>query len=328
MAAMPSAPREYQIGWICALPIETAAARLMLDEKYEDLQEQDNLDTNIYTLGRVGAHNIVIASLGPPYGTTSAAAVAVNMIRTFSSSLRLGIFVGVGGGIPSQDHDIRLGDVVVSQPSGTCGGVVQYDMGKYHPGGGFERTGSLNAPPKILSRAVGVIQADALTGYHAFPEYVDAAVKINSTIQTNFGRPSPQHDRLFQAQYRHPRESRNCNDCLDGLKVERPPREEDTPQVHYGIIASGNAVIRDAEVRDKLRTDTNALCFEMEAAGLMSDFPCLVIRGVCDYADSHKNKLWQGYAALVAAAYAKELLGKVPSPRVSLETRLGDIYGM
>lgn len=54
------------------------------------------------------------------------------------------------------------------------------------------------------------------------------------------------------------------------------------------------------------------LCFEMEAVGLMNDFKCLVIRGICDYADSHKNKLWQPYAAAVAAAYATELLSVIP----------------
>jgi hypothetical protein len=50
----------------------------------------------------------------------------------------------------------------------------------------------------------------------------------------------------------------------------------------------------------------------MEAAGLMDDFPCLVIRGVCDYADSHKNDVWHGYAAATAAAYAKEFLSIIP----------------
>ncbi|THC90327.1 hypothetical protein EYZ11_010206 [Aspergillus tanneri] len=63
----------------------------------------------------------------------------------------------------------------------------------------------------------------------------------------------------------------------------------------------------------------------MEAAGLMQDFPCLVIRGICDYADSHKNKKWQGYAALAAAAYAKELLAYVPLSHVSQESLVVDI---
>ena len=44
----------------------------------------------------------------------------------------------------------------------------------------------------------------------------------------------------------------------------------------------------------------------------MNDFRCLVIRGICDYADSHKNKTWQPYAAATAAACAKEILSLVP----------------
>lgn len=54
----------------------------------------------------------------------------------------------------------------------------------------------------------------------------------------------------------------------------------------------------------------------MEAAGLMDNFPCLVIRGICDYSDSHKNKQWQDYAAATAAAYSKELLSVVHASHV------------
>lgn len=50
----------------------------------------------------------------------------------------------------------------------------------------------------------------------------------------------------------------------------------------------------------------------MEAAGLMNDFPCLVIRGICDYADAHKHKRWQSYAAGMAAACALEILSVIP----------------
>jgi nucleoside phosphorylase len=99
----------------------------------------------------------------------------------------------------------------------------------------------------------------------------------------------------------------------------RDKRADSDPLPHYGIIASGNKVIKHGRTREQLRLETGALCFEMEAAGLMLDFPCVVIRGVCDYADSHKNKEWQGYAALAAAAYTKELLGYVPVSQVSQE---------
>ena len=79
--------------------------------------------------------------------------------------------------------------------------------------------------------------------------------------------------------------------------------------------------MKDGVTRDRLSSELGGvLCFEMEAAGLMNSFPCLVIRGICDYADSHKNKGWQPYAAATAAACAKELLSVIPESHVS-ETR-------
>jgi nucleoside phosphorylase len=82
------------------------------------------------------------------------------------------------------------------------------------------------------------------------------------------------------------------------------------PEIHYGLIASGNQVMRDAKIRDNLgkKYKDKVLCFEMEAAGVMNTIPCLVIRGICDYADSHKNDVWQEYASATAAAYARLLL--------------------
>src|SRR2546430_16824381 len=120
---------DYGVGWVCALPIELAAARVMLDEEHEHLG-QDTNDTNLYTLGRIGEHNIVIACLpAGQTGTNSAAAVAVQMKSSFKS-IRFGLMVGIGGGVPSDKADIRLGDVVISQPDNQHGGVVQHDFGK------------------------------------------------------------------------------------------------------------------------------------------------------------------------------------------------------
>lgn len=144
-----SALEDYQIGWICALPIEFAAAQEMLDECFGTLEEQDLTDTNIYTLGRVGQHFIATTCLGGQYGTTSAIVCATNMMRTFSKSLRVGLMVGIGGGIPSSTNDIRLGDVVISYPTDSCGGVIQHDMGKVSASGKMTRTGSLKSPPRI-----------------------------------------------------------------------------------------------------------------------------------------------------------------------------------
>ena len=106
-----------------------------------------------------------------------------------------------------------------------------------------------------------------------------------------------------------------CTNCDQSKIVQRKTRDM---RVHYGLIASGNQVIEDAAFRDEInrRLGGKVLCFEMEAAGLMNDFPCIVIRGICDYADSHKNKHWQEHAAAVAAAFAKELLSVVPAQEV------------
>src|ERR1700761_17531 len=149
---------DYTVGWICALPVELAAAQEMLDEEYGDLK-QDEHDENIYSLGRIGEHNVVIVCLPAGLiGNNPAAVVATQMRATFKS-LRFGLMVGIGGGVPSAETDIRLGDVVVSQPYKGHGGVIQYDFGKATPSG-FERTGFLNSPPKILLGAVSKLQAN------------------------------------------------------------------------------------------------------------------------------------------------------------------------
>ncbi|KAJ4248105.1 hypothetical protein NW762_012875 [Fusarium torreyae] len=79
-------------------------------------------------------------------------------------------------------------------------------------------------------------------------------------------------------------------------------------------------------MRKKLAEEKDVLCFEMEAAGLMNHFPCLVIRGICDYSDSHKDDQWQGYAAMAAAAFAKDLLNRIVPKRIENETRMAELF--
>ena len=127
-----------------------------------------------------------------------------------------------------------------------------------------------------------------------------------------------ENDRLFKTSYDHTG-GRDCRGCDLNEEVQRDARDLTDPDIHYGIIASGNILVKDAVIRDKIMEDVGeaCLCVEMEAAGLMNHFPCLVIRGICDYADSHKNDRWQCYASATAAAFGKELLGYVPVIRTS-----------
>lgn len=299
---------DYTVGWICALPIELAAAQEMLDEEHNTPPSGAN-DTNIYTCGRVGEHNVVIACLpGGQLGTHSAAAVAMQMKQAFTST-RFGLMVGIGGGVPNEEADIRLGDVVVSKPDQTYGGVVQYDSGKATPSG-FDRTGSLNAPPIVLLNAVGHLEAKHIRGKGRLSEYLS---KFDKLPEPTFTREAAGIDVLFKAEYDHEdKGAATCSQCDISYLIDRGPQRQEV-QVHYGTIASGNLVMRSAAQRDKVSAELGGvLCFEMEAAGLMNNFPCLVIRGICDYADSHKNKSWQRYAAATAAACAKEMLSIIP----------------
>jgi nucleoside phosphorylase len=301
---------DYTVGWVCALPVELAAAQEILDEEH-DTPPSAAHDTNIYTCGRIGEHNVVIACLPEGQtGTNSAAAVAVQMKIAFPSA-RFGLMVGIGGGVPSEETDIRLGDVVISKPHKTHGGVVQYDSGKATPSG-FERTGLLNTPPTVLLNAVANLRAKHMRGRGRLAEYL---IKLDSL--PDFAREAAGPDALFNAAYDH-EGGATCKQCDTSHLTDREPRRQDLVVVHYGTIASGNQVMRSAAERDKVSAELGGvLCFEMEAAGLMNSFPCIMVRGICDYADSHKNKRWQPYAAATAAACAKEVLLVIPSAEVA-----------
>ncbi|KAF3121031.1 hypothetical protein TWF594_003461 [Orbilia oligospora] len=220
------------------------------------------------------------------------------------------LMVGIGGGVPGESsgrsRDVRLGDVVVSQPASGHGGVIQYDFGK-SISDGFVNTGFLNAPPQILLQALTKVQARHLRGETTLATHLAAIER-----HRNFRRPSAA-DVLFKATYEHV-SGETCKNCKGDEVVDRELREGNGIVVHYGTIASGNRVMKDARERDRVSAKFNGiLCFEMEAAGLMNSFPCVVIRGIADYADSHKNKNWQPYAAATAAAYAKEFLSAIPA---------------
>ncbi|KAJ5127966.1 hypothetical protein N7448_008745 [Penicillium atrosanguineum] len=292
-----SDPANYVVGWICALATEYVAAQEFLDEEHEGPTFVSPNDSNDYTLGKMGEHNVVIAVLPDrEYGTDTAATVATNMLNSFPN-VRIGLMVGIGGGVPSTKHDVRLGDVVVSARRDGEGGVFQYDFGKSTQGQGFQHTRFLNQPPTSLRTAMTGIQAQYSRKGHQLEEAVNRILDKNARLRRGYERPQSGTDRLFKALVVH--DSRGCAAyCAEDSSNLVPRNErteyEDNPAIHYGLIASANQLMRDALMRDSLAAEKDVICFEMEAAGLMNHFPCLVIRGICDYSDSHKNKEWQG----------------------------------
>lgn len=320
----------YTVGWIAALYKELSAALAMMDEEHNRPADfvQPSSDKNSYHWGRIGDHNIVIASLpAGVYGTTSAATTAIHMLSSFRN-IKVGLMVGIGAAIarPKQKRDIRLGDVVVSLPQGQSGGVIQYDLGKSSVSSEqgsithtFKRVGFLNSPPEALLRALNSLRAQARRKGYKISQLLKEMLKRNPAMaegeddEPGYIYQGESNDRLFEASYIHTSDT-GCDDCDPARIITRTARSNpSTPRVHYGVIASGNKLVKDAAERDMIFKDSggDCICLEMEAAGLMNSFPCLVIRGICDYADSHKNDDWQEYAAATAAAYTKEFLGYV-----------------
>lgn len=329
-----SNPDNYTVGWICAIATEYVAARAFLDEKHDGPEYVSPNDNNDYTLGRVGKHNVVIAVLPDgEYGTASAAITARDMLHSFPS-VRIGLMVGIGGGAPSIKHDIRLGDVVVSSPRDRESGVFQYDFGKTIQSKSFEHTRFLNQPPTALRTAMNGLKAEYKEDGHQLDEAITTLLAKKPRLQKEYKRPDASSDRLYKSDviHVHPADEMGCaavcgNDLSSFVPRTERVESDDNPAIHYGIIASGDQLIKDAIIRDRLAAEKDVLCFEMEAAGLMNHFPCLVIRGICDYSDSHKNKDWQGYAAMTAAAYAKDLLRRIAPNKVEAEKKISLLSG-
>ncbi|KAJ5955828.1 Disease resistance protein [Penicillium viridicatum] len=299
----------YRVGWICPLEVEQIAAMEMLDEEHQPLPQPSG-DTNIYNLGSINNHNVVIAGL-PRAGNCSAATVVTQMKMTFPN-LKYGLLVGIGGGVPTKTEFgmIRLGHVVVSEPTGIHSGAVQYDHGKANAGH-FERKGFLASPPTaLLNAAREVAIRRQRMDYDPVWKNLER-IRTSRRPLRRFKFPGAANDNLYPANYTHGQQGIPCEDsgCDPRQRIERPIDEEDDSfiVVHRGTIASGELVIKDAKKRDDLAQKHGVLCFEMEAAGALTDFPCMVIRGISDYCDSHKNDQWHGYAAAAAAAYARQL---------------------
>lgn len=288
----------------------------MLDYIHDDstfLQPPD--DPNTYTLGSIGKHNVVICCLPKgKIGNNSAAVSATQMARTFPS-IKIGLMVGIGGGVPPK---VRLGDVVISAPVDQYQGVVQWDFGKAEQGGKFRRTGGLNNAPNSLLTALTKMETNAAMRGSKILQYLEEMEVKWPKLVPEYTRSASLEDPLSATG-----DSAAANTAVDTYGNSTEPR------IHYGLIASGNRVIKDEKFRDALNESLggNLLCVEMEAAGLMDNFPCIVIRGICDYADSQKDKCWQEYAATVAAACAKELLECVRPSAVDAERPMKDTLG-
>lgn len=340
----PSCREDFQIALICALPLEYDAVVLQFDEFWDEEGQQYGRasgDTNTYTTGRVGVHNVVLALL-PNMGKASAAGAAASL-RSSYPRLKLALLVGICGGVPGTDaNEALLGDVVISKT------ILQFDFGRQFA----SRFVIKNTIDDNLGRAnkdirglvtsfeseVGRERLQAKAG-----EYLRALQDAAAQKQRRQGYqyPGVLEDKLFAAGYRHkhrtPQSCVKCEgegdgyceaaakascaelNCNEGhlvsrqrLAMKQSLRLDDMqcPEILVGRIASGDTVMKSGERRDELAREWDVIAFEMEGAGTWDEVPCIIIKGICDYADSHKNKLWQPFAAATAASVMKAVLGR------------------
>lgn len=291
---------------ICtALPKELAACRLILDYP-TPVNPPSADDGNQYWCGTLPSrangpsHQVLLTSLGKMGNNVSSVAVT-NLIRSFPFVEYI-LMVGIAGGVPdprSAASHIRLGDVVVSNEKG----VLQYDNVKRtldH----IEIRDNSPKPGAALIAAAKALESDFDLGRHPWEAHLSKAKHL-----PKFQRPASKTDVLYDAQdqpksIRHPK---------DTWREQHPT----SSRIHLAAIGSANTLLKDAAQRDRLRDEHGVRAIEMEGSGTADaawsarrDY--LVIRGICDYCDTHKNDDWQHYAALVAAAYARALIENLP----------------
>ncbi|KAL6816715.1 nucleoside phosphorylase domain-containing protein [Trichoderma sp. SZMC 28015] len=339
----PSHRKDFQIAIICALPLEYDAATLIVDEFWDQDGKQygrTSGDTNIYRNGRVGMHNVVLMLL-PNMGKAAVAGSAASL-RTSYSNLRITFLVGVCGGVPFVGaREALLGDVAIGEA------IIQYDFGRQYPGEfTLKETGvaTQSLPNKDIRTLLAYFKADAgnielrqNTARHLKALQGAAIVR---EYQNSYRYPGFAEDKLFVATYRHKHRGglsgdpccetesycdnaaqSSCSElgCDEKKLVQRRRlerkrhlswEEAQCPDIFIGRIASADTVMKSGGHRDQIAKQYNIIAFEMEGAGLWDECPCIVVKGICDYADSHKNKIWQPFAAATAAAAVKAMLAR------------------
>lgn len=336
MALSPPPPRnraEFHVALVCALPREAECVQELFDKFWDEDKRYGKAqgDPNEYTNGVIGEHNVVLAYM-PSMGPVSAAAVAGAM-RISYPNIKLALVVGICGGMPSTNdkQDIMLGDVIISQA------LIQYDFGRQYPAGFERKTNVLD----VLGRSspeVRSVQARLSTRRYQLKmqKNLEMSLRIIQQEQPRTRHPGAESDVLHVSSYVHqhhpPAECGECSvdgsicdtalklECEDlgceiAMRVDRGSLINDctkAPTIHFGIIGSGSTVMKSGYHRDQLAKADGIIGLEMEGAGVWDHFPSVVIKGVCDYADSHKRKGWQWYAAATAAACAKAFLIEWP----------------
>ncbi|KAJ6088340.1 hypothetical protein N7486_009601 [Penicillium sp. IBT 16267x] len=335
----PTRRRDFQIAIICALPLEYDAASLLVDEFWDKDDKQygrTSGDMNKYRNGRIGVHDVVLMLL-PKMGK-AAVAGSTGSLRTSYPGVRIAFLVGICGGVPrSSTHEALLGDVVISD------GIIEYDFGRQCPGKFIMKQGTegnLGIANKDIRSLITYLKTepgkyDLRRDAADFLKFLQHAA-VEKCYRRSYNHPGVLEDKLYMSTYRHKhRDNAHCDVCQEEAEtfcheaaqasceklgcneanlvtrqildsahnLHRP-----CPEIFIGRVASGDTVMKSGEHRDQVAKQYDVIAFEIEGAGVWDELPCVIVKGICDYADSHKNKAWQPFAAATAAAVLKAIL--------------------
>lgn len=304
-------PANYAIALIAPLEIEARAAFCMLDRVHDGRFPTQRGDDSVYRAGEICGHSVVITTLpaGQEYGKGSTAALT-SQVKKFFPNLRFVLLVGLAAGRPRlvgpSTRDIRLGDVLVSLLGGESTGLIEYGLGKETglDGPKLLTSGLLVMTDPVVRAAIGSIKLQTPNDADLILPYYNE-IKNERHSRGTFADPGQDADRL----YSYDESGRSTIQIRESRPANRRTR------IWYGPIGYGAKLTNNKSARDELRDQYNITGLEMEAVGTMSRIPVAIIRGVSHYADGHKNKEWQPYAAAMAAAYAKAMLKQILPPK-------------
>ena len=340
----PSSRDLYELAVICALSIEYEAVVALFDidwEEHESYNKAPN-DQNEYSTGRIGQRDVVVAM--PGIGKANSARSAATMYMSFPN-IKLGLVVGICGGMPfgSDKHgedDIFLGDIIIGTLS------KQHDLGKQLTTGYVPKEGTEDVLGRPKPEISSFLEKMRLIPNRKRLEtqtsgYLANLFQKQEYLQVNFTYPGSEKDILYKSDYVHKHHDQlDCAEChKDGqvcgaalkatcselkcsvksevVRVRSEPGQEGNnnseqppPQLHFGYVASGDTVMKSGLHRDILASLHKIIAIEMESAGMWDSLPTVVIKGVCDYADSHKNDQFHKYAAASAACCMKAFLNQ------------------
>lgn len=324
---MQGAGQKPSIAVITSKYYEKLAVDAMMADKTTFVKYKSEGESNVYTIGNIGQHKVVTTKL-PQIGRQMAAQISsgnttTRLLGTFSDIEHV-FLVGAAGGVPHYTdyyNHVRLGDVVVGTPSekgfmyvfcdkvthDTERGALQYALKSWCP-----RDLII---PQLVEQMLGGVREDPSGA--VWDSYVSEGQELLQDQEVDFNRPPPDTDRLFM--------NIGGNDVIE---VGHPPvpegitHREGQPTIRCGALASGKPIIKDDALRLDFAARHNIVSYDTEFDQVLESIvgnrkdSFVFIRGVSDYLDGTKNVEWQPYAALVAAAFMKACIEKLPPPEI------------